>query len=63
MIIQVVEKFVARLDAFKGSNSVIRLDHALTALSGDVIRQVCCQDTDYFLDDPEFVPWWYVAPN
>ena len=61
MIIHMVEKFVARLEALKGSNSVIRLDHALTALSGDVICQLCCDDTENFLDDPEFVPWWYAT--
>ena len=62
MIIGVVERFVARLDALKGSDTVNRLDHALTALSGDVIRQVCCEDKEYFLDDAEFVPWWYATP-
>ena len=62
MIIQMVEKFVARLEAMKGLKSVIRLDHALTALSGDVIRQLCCEDAEFFLDDADFVPWWYVPP-
>ena len=62
MIIQMVEKLVARLEAMKGSKSVVRLDHALTALTGDVIRQFCCEDGEYFLDDADFVPWWYVTP-
>ena len=61
MIVQVVEKLVARLDALKGSNTVIRLDHAFSALSGDVIGKVCCEDKEDFLDDPKFAVWWYAA--
>ena len=61
IIIQVVEKLVARLEALKGSRAVIRLDHAFSALSGDVIGKVCCEDKEEFLDDPSFAPWWYVV--
>ena len=62
MIFQVVEKFVARLEALKGSNTVIRLDHAFSALSGDVIGRICCEDKTDFLDDPKFAVWWYPTP-
>ena len=61
MIIQVVEKLVARLEAMKGSNTVIRLDHAFSALSGDIVGKVCCEDKEDFLDDPKFALWWYTA--
>ena len=62
MISKVVEKFVARLEALKGSNTVIRLDHAFSALSGDVIGRICCEDKKDFLDDPNFAVWWYPTP-
>ena len=61
MIIQLIQRFVARLEVLKGSNTVIHLEHALAALSGDIIRQICCNNGEYFLDDPEFVPWWYAT--
>ena len=61
MIYQVVQKFVARLEALEGSNTVVRLDHAFSALSGDVIGRICCVDKTDFLDDPNFAVWWYPA--
>ena len=61
MVIQLVEKLVARLEALKGSNTVIRLDHAFSALSGDVMGRVCFEDKEDFLDDPKFAVWWYAA--
>ncbi|KAL2051590.1 hypothetical protein ABVK25_008252 [Lepraria finkii] len=59
IIIQLVEKFVARLEALKGSNTIIRLDHAFSALSGDVVGKLCCEDKEDFLDSPEFASWLY----
>lgn len=41
VLAEVVEKFVGRMEALKGSNSVIRLDHAF---SGDVIGMICWED-------------------
>lgn len=59
MIGQVVEKLVARLNVLEGSNAIIRLDHAFSAFSGDVIGRICQEDEAEFLDDPEFAPEWY----
>ena len=60
MLAQVVEKFEARLKALQGTNTVIRLDHAFSAFSGDVIGRICWEDEEEFLDDPNFAPEWYV---
>ena len=59
MLAQVVEKFEARLKALQGTNTVIRLDHAFSAFSGDVIGRICWEDEEEFLDDPNFAPEWY----
>lgn len=53
-----MEKFAGRLEDLKGTSSVIRLDHACSAFSGDVIGQICFEDGEKFLDDPNFAPEW-----
>lgn len=59
MLAKVVEKFAARLEALQGTNSVIRLDHAFSAFSGDIIGAICWDDKKEFLDDEEFAPDWF----
>lgn len=61
MIAQVVEKLDVRLKALEGTNTVIRLDHAFSAFSGDIIRKICWEDEKEFLNDPQFAPEWYVG--
>lgn len=58
MLADVVGKLNNRLEALKGSNTVVRLDHAFLAFSGDVIGIVCCEERADFLDDPDFAPQW-----
>lgn len=62
MLGQVVAKLAARFEALKGTNSVVRLDHAFSAFSGDVIGRICWDEQEEFLDDAEFAPEWY-APK
>jgi cytochrome P450 len=62
-IAEVVEKLDNRLKALEGTNTVIRLDHAFSSFSGDVIRKICWEDEREFLDDPNFSPEWYAAVN
>jgi hypothetical protein len=44
--------------ALKGTDTVIRLDHAYFALSGDVVGKLCWAEKDDFLDDPNFGVEW-----
>lgn len=60
-IAQVVEKLDAHLKTLEGTNTVIRLDHAFSAFSGDIIRKICWKDEGDFLNDPNFSPEWYAA--
>jgi hypothetical protein len=55
-------KLESRLQELSGTRTVIRLDHALSAFSGDVISRICLGDknTNEFLDDPDFAPYWQV---
>lgn len=58
VLAHVVANLVRPFEALKGTHSVIRLDHAFTAFSGDVICKMCCEEHDDFLQDPNFAPHW-----
>src|SRR6266498_2864361 len=55
-------KLVSRLQALGGPSTVVRLDHAFTAFSGDVIGKVCCDSYGFgdLLEDEAFSAWLYV---
>lgn len=61
MLAELTEKLIEkRFASFKGTGKVVRLDHAFTAYSGDVINRVCMDDPpDVFIEEPEFSAWWY----
>lgn len=60
MVAELCEKLiVGRFESFKGTGKVVRLDHAFTAFSGDVISRVCIDDPPDFVDNPEFAPGWF----
>ncbi|KAF4635062.1 hypothetical protein G7Y89_g3029 [Cudoniella acicularis] len=52
-------KLSKRFEALSGGGTVVRLDHAFSAYSGDVIGKICCDEKEDFLDDPDFAPHWY----
>jgi cytochrome P450 len=49
----------ARLQALAGSDTVVHIDHAFTALTGDIIGLVACGTSPGLLDDVDFSPSWY----
>lgn len=53
-----VQKLEKRFEMLRGTGSVVRLDYAFTAFTGDIIGTVCCDERENFLDDPEFAPHW-----
>ncbi|RAK82730.1 cytochrome P450 [Aspergillus fijiensis CBS 313.89] len=62
MLAEVALKLEARLREYEGTHTVIRLDHAFSAFSGDIIGRICLDREDAgneFLDDPLFAPDWY----
>jgi hypothetical protein len=61
MLGEVALKLESRLKDLAGTGTVIRLDHALSAFSGDVISRICLgkNNTEEFLDDTNFAPYWY----
>jgi hypothetical protein len=60
MVAELCEKLIiGRFESFKGTGKVVRLDHAFTAFSGDVISRLCIDDPPNFVDDPEFAPGWF----
>jgi hypothetical protein len=60
MLAELTEKLNKRFDDVKGTGKVIRLDHALTSYSGDVIQRLCIDHPpNTLIEDGEFSPWWY----
>lgn len=62
MLADVALKLESRFRELEGKNKVIRLDHAFSAFSADIIRRICLdtgESEDGFLDDPDFAPDWY----
>jgi hypothetical protein len=57
MVVELCEKLIiGRFESFKGTGKPVRLDHAFTAFSGDVISRLCIDDPSSFMDDPEYSP-------
>ncbi|CAH0045319.1 unnamed protein product [Clonostachys solani] len=54
-----VQKLSDRYDSFEGTGKISRVDHAMQALTGDIIRRVCIGDGEDYLDDEEFSPGWH----
>jgi cytochrome P450 len=59
LLADTTEKLVNRFEQVKGTGSIIRLDHAFFAMSGDVVGKLCWSEKEEFLDDPNFAPEWY----
>lgn len=62
MLAEVTLHLETRLREFAGTGKVIRLDHALTAYTGDIIGRVVLDTPDrddLFLSDPDFSIAWY----
>ncbi|GKZ75835.1 hypothetical protein AnigIFM56816_003291 [Aspergillus niger] len=62
MLAEVALKLEGRLREYEGRHKVIRLDHAFSAFSGDIIGRICLDRDDAgdeFLDHPDFAPDWY----
>ncbi|KAL4938030.1 hypothetical protein BDV06DRAFT_226372 [Aspergillus oleicola] len=64
MLTGATRKLEQRLRALAGTGTVVRLDHACAAFSGDIIAKICLDDAaegQRYLDDPEFSPYWYAS--
>ncbi|KAK3934316.1 cytochrome p450 [Diplogelasinospora grovesii] len=62
MLAEVALHLESRFRDLEGKNKVIRLDHAFSAFSGDIIGRICLDsgdNGDRFLNDPAFAPDWY----
>ncbi|KAL9577881.1 MAG: hypothetical protein Q9212_006084 [Teloschistes hypoglaucus] len=58
MLAEVVVKLDGRIEALKGTPTVVRLDHVFSAFAGDVVGRICWEDKEEFLDDSDFAPEW-----
>lgn len=58
LLAETIEKLDSRFIQAKGTGSVIRIDHAFFAMSGDVVGKLCWAEKEDFLDEPNFSPGW-----
>ena len=58
MVSDLIRRFCERLDSFKGTSTVVQLDHAFAAVTGDVITRICCDNHTYLIEDEQFCPSW-----
>ncbi|KAE8311594.1 cytochrome P450 [Aspergillus transmontanensis] len=67
VLVEMALKLESRLRQYEGKHTVITLDHAFSAFSGDTIRRVCFSKDDVgdlFMDHPDFTPdWYYITHN
>lgn len=69
MLHEVTLKLETRLRDFEGSHKVIRLDHAFSAFSSDVMSRLCLANSPEgghspgFLDHADFSPDWFNCIN
>ena len=59
MVADVAVRFARRLESYRGTRQVIRLDHAYVALSADVVGNICFENTSSMIDAPSFGVEWY----
>ncbi|KAH8786021.1 cytochrome P450 [Diaporthe sp. PMI_573] len=51
---------IQRLQEYRGTGRVLRLDHVFSAMAGDVVNVLCIANpTMSFIRDPDFNPYWY----
>lgn len=60
MLAEVALHLEERLREMKGQHKLVRLDHAFSAFSGDIIGRICLDggEEGRFLDDPDFGSDW-----
>lgn len=51
----------AKLRELKGTGAVIALDHAFSALTGDLVGQFTCAEHPQLINGSEFTPQWQVS--
>ncbi|KAL9586172.1 MAG: hypothetical protein Q9212_001093 [Teloschistes hypoglaucus] len=56
MVADAARQLANRLEAFKGTGAVVKLDDAFSALTGDIIAHVACGANPGLLEHPEFSP-------
>ncbi|KAF2967401.1 hypothetical protein GQX73_g6156 [Xylaria multiplex] len=60
MVAELCETLVVkRLESFKGTGKIVRLDHAFLAFAGDVVGRICMDNPRNLIDDPEFAPDYF----
>ncbi|KAL4947493.1 cytochrome P450 [Aspergillus filifer] len=49
----------AKLHKLKGTGTIVPLDHAFTAFTGDLVGQFTCGENPQLVEGPDFTPQWH----
>lgn len=58
MLNEIIRKLDKRLLDMQGTCRVVRFDHVWTALAGNAMMGICCDDQENLLNHPDFSPDW-----
>ena len=59
MVFDIATRLSRRLESYQGTEHIIRLDHAYSALAGDVIGRICCETHSDLVEEDDFGADWY----
>lgn len=59
IIVRKVQLLDDQFERLKGTGSIVHINHAFTALTGDIIGHVACGAHPGLVDDPHFSPGWH----
>ena len=60
MVVDCVSTLCNRIENFRGTSKVLRLDQIFIAFTGDVASRLYSEEPTHFLEDPDFAPSWSV---
>jgi cytochrome P450 len=58
LIQECAEKLGNRFSSLMGTGRIVRIDHAMEAYTADIVRRICIDEPQDFLDDENFFPEW-----
>lgn len=61
MVAEEIKLLDDRLTALKGTGTVVNLEHAYAAITGDIIGQICSEKHVSLVQGEDFSPQWYVV--
>ncbi|KAI9367409.1 putative cytochrome P450 [Aspergillus egyptiacus] len=59
MILDEIKLLTSRLEAFKNSDRIVKLEHVTAAFTGDIVTRICSEKSPEMMRHPEFGKQWH----